>query len=248
MFAVSIYAALTPPAPPARPTERRRLELAQLEDQRLVGNPNLDRRVRRLSDAFKFASLSVFFLGNVAMIQPSDCQTRAVLLYWVGLVTLCLQWLSTIEFLVVCLAVVFFLPFFLVMARRVNRVDPEVKGITKDAAARLPVRVFLATVEQEEGSTATLVEPQPEVVIKVEGSTEAKPVKASRRRWSRLWRQHSSTGTASSALPSPAMVQGTLLPLPGGAEYISLPPSQSSCAICLTGELPRLLNTRLPVR
>ncbi len=203
----------------------------------MIGNPNLDRRIRRASDVFKFLTLAVFFLGNYSLMRPSNCGTQAVLLYWVGLATLCLQWLSTIEFLVVCLAVIFFLPFFLVMARRVNRVDPEVKGITKDAAAALPVRVFLAVAEEgEECSTATLVNPQLIVKVKAEDNLAAQGAKPSRRRWSRLWRQPSSTEVAT-APTSAAVEPGALLPLPAGAEYVSLPPSQSSCAICLTGEL-----------
>ena len=206
----------------------------------MIGNPALDRRIRRVSDLFKLVALGVFLFGNWTLIKPSDCATEAAVVYWVGLVTLCIQWLTTIEFVVVCLAVIFFLPFFLVMARRVNRADPEVKGITKQAAGALPVRVFLALKEgadDGERSTATLVDPQPVPEAKVEAGFAGKTLKPSRRRWSRLWRRSESTRSPSVQAPPTSAEPGALLPLPPGAEYVSLPPSQSSCAICLTGQL-----------
>lgn len=138
----TIYAILVPPAPTARdPPER----IALYERQRRIGNPILDRRMRRMGDVLSILSLVLFGYGNFWIITSKTCRATAPTLWGSGVAALVLSWVYSLEVILICVAVLFFLPFLLVSMRFFGGMEKKngVKAMQEKEIDKIPLRIFV---------------------------------------------------------------------------------------------------------
>ncbi|SCV70576.1 BQ2448_3338 [Microbotryum intermedium] len=249
--AVAFYRAVTPPVRLSSDSEQ---VIAQREATRLVGSPEIDRRVKRVKDLVWLYSLVLFVIGNVWVFGASQCRTTAPVLWKASVAALIINYLSMFEAFAVILVVMLYLPFALYnlgnyMAPAQNEIGP----MSKKEIARLPKRIFIGTKSETatsapsaeaageptaSGSLNTMPHPPPiqenlPSNLKADSSMPASPAPSKQGRTRRLhllWRPaRKRTLTQNPSASDATTTDFVDLPAPG----ILVEPSQSACSICL---------------